>query len=61
MRLRRVVAWAVAIICGAELAVAVVIGGAGLSAILGWEAGLVAAAVGLVAFETYRRRTTPAK
>lgn len=43
-------------ICGLELVIAVVIGGAGASALFGWEAAIVAVALGLVTAETVRRR-----
>ena len=60
MKLGKPIAAVVAVVCGAELVVAVLIGGAGLGVVLGWN-GLVVAvaaltlAVGLIA----RRRSSP--
>jgi len=54
--MRRLGAAAVAIVCGIELVIVVVIGGAGASAFFGWEGAIVVAAVGLAVFETARRR-----
>ena len=54
MKLGKRIAVVVAVVCGAELVVAVMIGGAGLGVVLGWN-GLVVAvaaltlAVGLIA------------
>lgn len=56
MTARRAAAAAVAVICGAELVIAIVIGGAGLSALVGWEAGVVAISIALLLFELVRRQ-----
>ena len=47
-------------VCGAELVIVVVLGGAGASTLFGWEGAIVALAVGLFAAETPRRRRAKA-
>jgi hypothetical protein len=42
MKLDKTLAVAIGVVCGAELVVALVIGGAGLSAIFGWNGALLA-------------------
>ena len=58
--MRRWLAAGIALLCGVELVVAVVISGAGLTALAGWEAGIVALALLAVVGETIRRRRASA-
>lgn len=54
--MRRALAGVVAVLCGFEIVAAIWLGGAGLTAILGWEVGLVLVSVAIVGIETMRRR-----
>ena len=49
MKLSRTTAGIIGVVCGAELLVALVIGGAGIGSLFGWEAALVSAAVATLA------------
>ncbi len=58
--MRRKFGLAVAIVCGFELVIAVIIGGASAAIFFGWEGALVAIALVWVAFELIgRRRPSP--
>ncbi len=61
MRPSRRVATVIGIVCGAELIVAAIIGGSGLSALFGWNGALVAAvAIAMVFGVVVRRRSNTA-